>query len=315
MTDWTDEELEASIIAYREMERFEADGKPYAKTEFYRDLTERFGRTTKAFEYRMQNISAILDQRGEPWLQGLKPAGNVGAKVAPRIESLLVKHPTGKTSPQPDYVAKLPAIREWLIRVARRGVPVTYGDLNNAFGLHRFNAPHALGKLGRQAFELGEPIISAMVVSKTTGRCGAGFSAEFGVDDAVERGKLHKYWLERTPTTSASLPADSSVERMARFVSREARPDQAAFRRKVFEACGERCVISGCNVVEVLDAAHKKGLDWRKHNKAEDGYLMRKDLHALYDNDLLTIKANGTITLHESVVAEYGQFSGKKIGC
>jgi hypothetical protein len=296
------------------MERFEADGKPYAKTEFYRDLTERFGRTTKAFEYRMQNISAVLDQRGDSWLQGLKPAGNVGAKVAPRIESLLLKHPGTKASQQPAYVAKLPAIREWLIRVAQRGEPVTYGDVKNAFGIGRFNVARALGRLGREAEERGEPIISAMVVQKDTGRCGPGFNLEFGIDDAVERVRLHKFWLERTHAPSTSLPANSRDERMARFVSREARPDQAAFRRKVFEACGERCVISGCNVVEVLDAAHKKGRDWRKHNKAEDGYLMRKDLHALYDSDLLTIKANGTIGLHESVVTEYGQFNGKKIG-
>lgn len=313
MADWTDEELEASVVAYREMERFETTGKPYAKTAFYRELTGRFGRTIKAFEYRMQNISAILDRRGEPWLIGLKPAGNVGANVARRIESLLLKHSTRTTSPQAAYIVKLPAIREWLIRVARRGVPVTYGDVKEAFGLDRFSLVHGLARLGRQANGLGEPIISAMVVSKSTGRCGPGFSAEFGIDDAVERDNLHKFWLKHTPAPSASLPADSSIERMARFVSKEVRPDQAAFRRKVFEACGERCVISGCSVVEVLDAAHKKGCDWRKHNKAEDGYLMRKDLHALYDSNLLTIEANGTITLHMSVVAEYGQFNGKKV--
>jgi hypothetical protein len=109
------------------------------------------------------------------------------------------------------------------------------------------------------------------------------------------------------------LPVINSDERMARFVSKEVRPQQAAFRRRVFEACGEQCVISGCDLVEALDAAHRKGRDWRKHNGAFDGYVMRKDLHALYDNGLLVVETDGTITLHDSAVPQYGQFAGKKV--
>jgi len=84
----------------------------------------------------------------------------------------------------------------------------------------------------------------------------------------------------------------------ARFVSVEARPEQAAFRRKVFIACKGQCVISGCDVLKALDAAHKHDRDWRLgHNDAEDGYLLRKDLHALYDNNLLEITDKGEVQL------------------
>jgi hypothetical protein len=59
-------------------------------------------------------------------------------------------------------------------------------------------------------------------------------------------------------------------------------------------ACGGMCVISGCNVDKALDAAHKKGRSWREgHNRAEDGFLLRKDLHALYDHNLLRISEDG----------------------
>jgi hypothetical protein len=216
--------------------------------------------------------------------------------------------PKQSSQPQAAYKVKLSAMREWLVRVAQHGDPVTYGEVRIAFGLDRFSLVHALAKLGRQSKELGEPILSAMVVNKRTGRCGPGFDAEFGVSDISERDRLHEFWAEHTIQASAPLPAANSEERMARFVSKEARPQQAAFRRRVFEACGGRCVISGCDLVEVLDAAHKKGRDWRKHNEANDGYVLRKDLHALYDNDLLIIDEDGAITLHASAIPQYGNF-------
>lgn len=212
------------------------------------------------------------------------------------------------------YKFKLSAMREWLIRVARRGEPVTYGEVRSAFDLDRFSLIHALAKLGRQSKERGEPILSAMVVNMETKRCGHGFDDEFGVDDITERARLHEFWVEQIIRVSGPSPTNNKEERMARFVSKEARPQQAAFRRRVFEACGGRCVISGCDLVEVLDAAHKKGRDWRKNNSANDGYVLRKDLHALYDSELLLIEEDGTITLHASAMSQYGSFSNIKIG-
>ena len=69
------------------------DLKPYdiqfTKKEYYEQLSERFGRTDKAFEFRMQNISAVLNELGRQWLKGLPPAKNVGTAVAGRIVSLI----------------------------------------------------------------------------------------------------------------------------------------------------------------------------------------------------------------------------------
>ena len=54
---WSKEELSASVEAYIEMQRKERQGQPFIKKRYYQDLTAKFGRTEKAFEYRMQNIS------------------------------------------------------------------------------------------------------------------------------------------------------------------------------------------------------------------------------------------------------------------
>ncbi|MCY1248131.1 hypothetical protein D9M72_615270 [compost metagenome] len=71
------------------MMRSHAAGEAYNKREVYRALAAKFRRTDKAFEYRMQNISAVLDEMGEKWLPGLKPAGNVGTNVGERIRDIL----------------------------------------------------------------------------------------------------------------------------------------------------------------------------------------------------------------------------------
>jgi hypothetical protein len=314
---WTDEELKAAVLAYRAMMQHEAERKSYSKVGIYRDLAARYGRTVKAFEYRMQNISAILHEENRDWLNGLMPAGNVGAKMRPRlaklIEAYLYELPSPKTT-MPLYKEKLPALRDWLVNVARRNKVVTYGEIMSAFSMNRFALRFGLGFLGNQSLNYGEPVLTALVVNKQTRLCGTGFWKEFEVDEVVERKNLFAYWQ----THENEVPVDSGQEdslavRAAKFVSVEARPAQAAFRRKLFDAYGGKCAISGCNIVETLDAAHKTGRDWRKHNEASDGILLRKDLHALYDKNLIQVDAKGRITVGKDAMAYYKQFEGLRI--
>jgi hypothetical protein len=86
---WTEDELAAAVEAYRGMEERLASGSDIGKAKVYRELATRFGRSVKAWEYRMQNISHVLDQAGEPWLPGLRPAANVGTKVELQLAKLL----------------------------------------------------------------------------------------------------------------------------------------------------------------------------------------------------------------------------------
>ena len=71
------------------MQRKHRAGEPFVKKRYYEDLSKRFGRTAKSFEFRMQNISYVLSLMGREWLTGLKPARNVGANVAAIIEELV----------------------------------------------------------------------------------------------------------------------------------------------------------------------------------------------------------------------------------
>lgn len=88
---WNKEELAASVMAYIEMQRKERAGVSFIKKHYYDDLAKRFGRSAKAFEYRMQNISYVMTLLGRNWLSGLRPAQNVGVKVAAEIETEIAR--------------------------------------------------------------------------------------------------------------------------------------------------------------------------------------------------------------------------------
>lgn len=83
--NWSDEELSASVDSYVQMLRWDSEQKPYNKSAIYRQLAATFTRTSKSFEFRMQNISYVLLIMGRQWLNGLKPASNVGPRNTPKL--------------------------------------------------------------------------------------------------------------------------------------------------------------------------------------------------------------------------------------
>lgn len=319
--EWSGDELAACADAYLDMAKKSALKQKFVKKAVYEDLASQTGRSVKSIELRMQNISAVVRGLDKQWLSGLTPAVNVGANVELKLASVLQAHPNFEFLLPLDealpYELKLPAMREWLIRVAQAQGAVTYGDVMEAFEIGRFNLRRSMDHLGYEAKGKGEPILTALIVSKATGHCNEGIEKEFGVhNDELERQRLYEYWSNRSVSAAvpAPLPTSSIKERAARFASVEVRPDQAAFRRRVYEHCGGRCAISGCSVDRALDAAHRKGRSWRKgHNKGSDGVLLRKDLHALYDNDLLSISDDGVVRLSQAAVGDYSELDGRPV--
>ena len=87
--NWSDAELEASVRSYLEMKEKELKGIKFSKVDYYRDLSKKFERSEKSFEYRMQNISFVFSQLGRGWVTGLKPAKNVGSHVFGKIDEII----------------------------------------------------------------------------------------------------------------------------------------------------------------------------------------------------------------------------------
>lgn len=91
--DWSNAELVAAVEAYLKMLDMELDGKPYSKADVNRQLREGLlaGRTKASIEYRMQNISAVLEELCLPRIAGYLPAKNLGTGVKDRIRSVLTE--------------------------------------------------------------------------------------------------------------------------------------------------------------------------------------------------------------------------------
>jgi 5-methylcytosine-specific restriction protein A len=87
--NWTYEELEAAVAAYMDMRSKVLNRIPFKKKNYYVSLSDKYGRTEKSYEYRMQNISYVFSIMGRRWVTGLKPAKNVGARIANEIEQII----------------------------------------------------------------------------------------------------------------------------------------------------------------------------------------------------------------------------------
>lgn len=86
-SDWSEAEIDAAVSAYLSMLRLEVAGKEFSKADVNRQLraTSLTNRTKGSVEYRMQNISSVLQGLNRSWIVGYKPAANVGSEVTRKI--------------------------------------------------------------------------------------------------------------------------------------------------------------------------------------------------------------------------------------
>jgi hypothetical protein len=91
-TPWSDEELDAIIADYFAMLEAELSRRPYVKLHYSAALMERIGRTHRSVEFKHQNISAVLEELGLPWIPGYKPKRYYQAAIFPAIDRYLSAH-------------------------------------------------------------------------------------------------------------------------------------------------------------------------------------------------------------------------------
>lgn len=90
------------------------------------------------------------------------------------------------------------------------------------------------------------------------------------------------------------------------------RRGQPAFRRRLLAAYDGRCVVTGCNVVDALEAAHITPYSADGEYSTSNGLLMRADIHTLFDLHLLSIcPATNEVLLNPRLRSAYGQFESK----
>jgi hypothetical protein len=91
-----------------------------------------------------------------------------------------------------------------------------------------------------------------------------------------------------------------------------ARRGQPAFRNALRERYGDRCLVTGCPVLDALEAAHIRPYRTEADNAPDNGLLLRADLHTLFDLDLLGIEPHSLIIrLHPGATPYYAEFDGR----
>ena len=92
-TDWTADEVAVLVRSYFLMLAQERAGRDYNKSEYRRNVIAAIGRKPGSIERKLQNVSAVLDEIGIPWIQGYKPLANYQDSLVAVVEQQLLQHP------------------------------------------------------------------------------------------------------------------------------------------------------------------------------------------------------------------------------
>ncbi|MFG2102508.1 HNH endonuclease [Micromonospora echinaurantiaca] len=97
--------------------------------------------------------------------------------------------------------------------------------------------------------------------------------------------------------------------RLAEITARQGQPD---FRRRLLEAYGGRCAITGCDTEAALQAAHISPYDGPATNRVTNGLLLRADLHNLFDRGLIWVDEQFRVRVKVEA-AHYAQWHGEEL--
>lgn len=126
----------------------------------------------------------------------------------------------------------------------------------------------------------------------------SGFSVPDGVAGELER-RLAPILLPGAPAFDSERADDPTFDPASVADEREratraicVRRGQSAFRAALMAAYDWRCAVTGCDVADVLEAAHISPYNGPSSNRASNGLLLHADIHTLFDCGLLAIDPN-----------------------
>ena len=105
---------------------------------------------------------------------------------------------------------------------------------------------------------------------------------------------------------------DARERILATIVRRRGQPE---FRQKLLSLYGGKCVLTGCDAEQALEAVHIQPYKGKHTNHPRNGMLMRADLHTLFDLHLIAVDtSNMTILLAPALKStSYGILQGKNL--
>jgi Domain of unknown function (DUF3883) len=161
-TTWSDDEVDAIVADYFSMLAAELSRKRYTKSQHSAALMARIGRTHRSVEFKHQNISAVLEEMGMPWIAGYKPKRNYQNAIFGAIERYLSNHPSALAPLPSQAIPRQPSLPSDVfvpppvLKPAKDRVPEQLRQLVQRFDpVERDRRNRSLGRAGESfVFEL-----------------------------------------------------------------------------------------------------------------------------------------------------------------
>ncbi len=87
--NWTSAEVDAIVAVYFDMLALDLAGNMFVRADYNRLLQDQTGRSKGAIEYKLQNISAVFERLGLPYVRGYLPARNFQRLLYEAVEARL----------------------------------------------------------------------------------------------------------------------------------------------------------------------------------------------------------------------------------
>ncbi|GAB3852953.1 HNH endonuclease [Dactylosporangium cerinum] len=125
--------------------------------------------------------------------------------------------------------------------------------------------------------------------------------------DSAETDRIQD-WLDAVRAPRPQILPKSRMRRLQQVLDRQGQP---AFRAELMKAYHGRCAISGCDVSDVLQAAHIDPVASGGRDHVSNGLLLRADLHNLFDKTLIWVDGRNRVRVDPRLKnSEYAEFDG-----
>lgn len=126
---------------------------------------------------------------------------------------------------------------------------------------------------------------------------------------------MHEPHIRTVELPDTPYAPDNNDERKRKNRLQPTRKGQNKFRMDLSNIYGAVCMLTGCAVMKAMEASHINPYRGTKDNHPANGLLLRKDLHALFDYNLIGINPHMfTVQLHPSLKgSHYEELAGKKL--
>ena len=124
-----------------------------------------------------------------------------------------------------------------------------------------------------------------------------------GYDLAVEPGLT--LWTQLQTAVGAPLEVREEVARYGSPTLSFPRLGQGSFRIIVTDAYDRRCAVTNERTLPALDAAHIKPYSGSGKHNVENGLLLRRDLHALFDRGYMTVTPGLALEVSRRIREEF----------